>query len=340
MSNTPPRRGERRPAPRTTPKAEPQAETRPARPAQSARANRTTSPPRQPRRDDRYDRYERDSRDSRYQRDDRYDDYPQSDRSYRPARQGGRNVAPQGRRAAYSRTGYSRYAAPRRDVFPVIMGAVIGMLVVGILIVGYLLLTRPSDTGPVASTDNGASTQPTALAANDASGQATAASMGQTPDASLNVAKTQTMAALRPAGGLGTPMPDEGNAHVGDGEAITYKNYPPTSGTHYNTPLQAGFYDTTQQEGNFVHSLEHGYIVIYYKPDLPAATKQQLKDAYSKLPLGKYGKSKAVIVPYTNMPTPMAIAAWDRLMLLNTFNYDEIQAFYQQYVDKGPEDVP
>jgi hypothetical protein len=220
------------------------------------------------------------------------------------------------------------------------MGAVIGMLLVGILIVGYLLLTRPSTTAPVAAVNNSDSTQPTAVTINGVAGQPTAASMGQTPDTGVNVAKTQTMAALRPAGGLGTPMPDEGNAHVGDGEPITYKNYPPSSGTHYSTPADAGFYDQTVPEGKFVHSLEHGYIVIFYKPDLPAATKQQLKDAYSKLPLSKYGKVKAVIVPYTNMSTPMAIAAWDRLMLLNSFNYDEIQTFYQQYVDKGPEDVP
>jgi hypothetical protein len=40
------------------------------------------------------------------------------------------------------------------------------------------------------------------------------------------------------------------------------------------------------------------------------------------------------------MSTPLAIAAWDRLLLLNDFNFDEIQTFYQEWVDKGPEDVP
>jgi len=235
-----------------------------------------------------------------------------------------------------------RYAAPpSRDIFPVMMGAVVGMLVVGILIVVYLLLTRNNGvTAPIAA-DNSSSSQPTLPArTNDATGQPTAASMDRTSNPAVNVAGTQTMQVLRPAGGLGTPMPDEGNAHVGDGELITYKSYPPSSGTHYSTPADAGFYDQPVAEGKFVHSLEHGYIVIYYKPDLPEATKQQLKDTFSKLPLGKYGKVKAVIVPYTNMTTPMAIAAWDRLMLLNSYNYDEIQTFYKEWVDKGPEDVP
>jgi hypothetical protein len=164
--------------------------------------------------------------------------------------------------------------------------------------------------------------------------------MDRTVEPNSTPAGLQTMVAIRPATGLGTPVADEGNTHVDDGQPITYKVYPPTSGTHYNNPTAAGFYDTTVPEGNFVHSLEHGYIVIYYKPDVPDATKQQLKDLMTQLPLGKYGKVKLVIVPYTNMSTPFAIAAWDRLLLLNQYSPDEIKTFYQQWVDKGPEDVP
>jgi len=164
--------------------------------------------------------------------------------------------------------------------------------------------------------------------------------MDRTVEPNTTPAGLQTMVAIRPATGLGTPIADEGNTHVADGEPITYKVYPPASGTHYNNPTSAGFYDTTVPEGNFVHSLEHGYIVIYYKPDVPDATKQQLKDLMTQLPLGKYGKVKLVIVPYSNMSTPLAIAAWDRLLLLNQYSPDEIKTFYQQWVDKGPEDVP
>jgi len=219
------------------------------------------------------------------------------------------------------------------------MGAVVGALIVGLLFALYLLLSR--NNGPTlqsAATDNNSSGQN--ISADSAPGQPTSAAMSRTSDPNSTPAGLQTMQAIRPAEGLGTPVADEGNAHVADGEAITYKVYPPVSGTHYDVPTAAGFYDTTVQEGNFVHSLEHGYIVIYYKPDIPEATKQQLKDLMTQLPLDKYGKVKLVIVPYTNMTTPLAIGAWDRLLLLNQYSPDEIKTFYQQWVDKGPEDVP
>ena len=216
------------------------------------------------------------------------------------------------------------------------MGSLVGALVVGLLIVVYLLVSHGNNSPTVPNTTaagNGAASQPTTAAGGQAMAQSTT-STGST-------AAQLTMVANRPANGLGTPMPDEGNQHVADGEVITYKNYPPTSGTHYSTPEGAGFYTNTVPEGNFVHSLEHGYIVLYYKPDLPDATKQQLKDLMTTLPNGKYGKVKMVIVPYTQgMTTPLAIAAWDRILPLSDYNFDVIKTFYQQYVDKGPEDVP
>jgi hypothetical protein len=220
------------------------------------------------------------------------------------------------------------------------MGAVVGALIVGLLFVVYLLVSR--NNGPTLQNAVTADNSPTQSAASGSgvSDQPTTSAMNRTVEPDSTPAGLQTMVAIRPATGLGTPIADEGNNHVDDGQPITYKVYPPVSGTHYNNPTSAGFYDTTVPEGNFVHSLEHGYIVIYYKPDVPDATKQQLKDLMTQLPLDKYGKVKLVIVPYTNMSTPLAIAAWDRLLLLNQYSPDEIKTFYQEWVDKGPEDVP
>lgn len=213
------------------------------------------------------------------------------------------------------------------------MGAVVGMLVVGVMITVYLLVTR--DSGTTTTTTNANTTAATSNA--NAANQPTAApTMAQ----SANASGIQTMQAIRPATGLGTPMPDEGNNHVDEGQPITYKNYPPSSGTHYGSTADYGFHEDQVAEGKFVHSMEHGAIVIYYKPDIGDAIKQQLKDAYTKLPLGKYGKVKLAIVPYTNMTTPLAIAAWDRLLPISTYNFEEIQTFYNEWVDKGPEDVP
>lgn len=138
----------------------------------------------------------------------------------------------------------------------------------------------------------------------------------------------------------GTPVPDEGKSHVSDGETITYKNYPPSSGSHYGTTADYGFSETEVAEGKLVHDLEHGAIVLYYKPDLPADVLNNLRQVYNKLPAAKYGKVKLVIMPYSKLQTPLAIAAWTRVQPFSEYNFEQIKAFYQALVDKGPEDVP
>jgi hypothetical protein len=201
-----------------------------------------------------------------------------------------------------------------------------GALLVGLLVVGYVVLSRGGSSGVMSQ----ASDQPQAVvtAGAQSAQDATPATATVIPEVSA------------PAAGLGTPMPDEGNAHVADGTVIIYKNYPPSSGPHYNTTAPYGFYEQSVPEGNFVHNLEHGAVVLYYKPDVPDEVKKQLRDLMTMLPREEGGDVRMLIVPYTKMPTPLAIAAWDRLLLINEFNFDEIRAFYQEWVNRGPERVP
>src|SRR5437660_989147 len=79
---------------------------------------------------------------------------------------------------------------------------------------------------------------------------------------------------------IGVKIASEGSAsHVPDGSPLTYKHYPPSSGHHYPSPAPAGISATAIPEGRWVHSLEHGYIVILYKPTAGGApTDAQLRD--------------------------------------------------------------
>ena len=47
-------------------------------------------------------------------------------------------------------------------------------------------------------------------------------------------------------------------------EKFKYNSNPPTSGPHDVEWIKAGIYDVPQGDGNLVHSLEHGYIIISY----------------------------------------------------------------------------
>lgn len=146
----------------------------------------------------------------------------------------------------------------------------------------------------------------------------------------------------------GIAVPDEGRTHVDVGTPIQYKSYPPASGPHFPSAVEAGVYPNAQMpqypnalpEGFWVHNLEHGYITLLYKPGTDAATVQQLAGLMTQLPPSKYGRVKLVVTPYERMETPITAVAWGYRLPLQTFDRDAIRAFYKAHVDRGPEDLP
>jgi hypothetical protein len=135
----------------------------------------------------------------------------------------------------------------------------------------------------------------------------------------------------------GTAMPYEGSDHVGPSEPITYTNYPPTSGRHYPGTAEYGFSYKEIAEGFLVHSMEHGAVVLYYRPDLPESVKEKIRKLFTQIPPDKDGLVKLIAVPYPKLQTPMAVAAWTRLLPLSDFDFEQILAFYRAWVSKGPE---
>lgn len=148
-----------------------------------------------------------------------------------------------------------------------------------------------------------------------------------------------TNAADKASQQVGIAVPDEGRGHVPEGSAITYKSYPPASGPHYPSPTKADFYSNPVPEGTFVHNLEHGYIVILYKPSVDQATKQQLQQAVQDFPKSKFGTIKLIVAPYDKMDTPITALAWDWKLPLETFDRAQLEQFYRAHVDRGPEDL-
>src|SRR5437016_5859538 len=66
---------------------------------------------------------------------------------------------------------------------------------------------------------------------------------------------------------------DEGRGHLSGSETPQYHTIPPTSGNHNPVPLPAGVYDNNVDVTQLVHSLEHGYVIMYYNN---AATTDQI----------------------------------------------------------------
>ena len=145
----------------------------------------------------------------------------------------------------------------------------------------------------------------------------------------------------KPVAAQGHQVPIEGNRqHVAQGQVIQYRNRPPSSGDHYDQPAGYGFFQREIPTGNWVHDLEHGGIVVLYRPDLCDDTCQsQLQDVYNSAPSSALfpGTRKMLVGPYQDMDHAIATVAWGWLDEMDQFDKDRILAFYKTHVDKGPE---
>ena len=115
---------------------------------------------------------------------------------------------------------------------------------------------------------------PTATPAPGASPTEASPSPAPTPSPSPEPQPTQR---------LGFATQDLGRSHVAPGETVDYDFCPPTSGNHYNlagqAPLPRAFYGpgTVLRPQNWVHNLEHGYVVLLYKGEPSQAVLDQIR---------------------------------------------------------------
>ena len=132
----------------------------------------------------------------------------------------------------------------------------------------------------------------------------------------------------------------EGWVHVPEGSPITYQANPPASGPHY--PVWGRYREHTQAlpRGYWVHNLEHGAIVLLYRPDAPAAAIQELRQAYNALPNDPAcGHKRALLTADPLLPQPVAAVAALRVMMGDRLDPAWVRAFTDSYRGMGPEAV-
>jgi len=131
----------------------------------------------------------------------------------------------------------------------------------------------------------------------------------------------------------GERVREVGNPHIPVGTKGTgYTSNPPTSGEHYGSEAKWDVYTQPVPDELVIHNLEHGGIWISYKDpnDTELAAKlAQVARRYS---------TKVIVTPRPQNDAPLAVAAWGRLLKLQTFDEQKIVAFINAYRGKvGPE---
>ncbi len=150
--------------------------------------------------------------------------------------------------------------------------------------------------------------------------------------------------------------PIVGRDHVPEGTTVaTYNSNPPSSGPHWFTsnpkwpaPAPSGIYDHALFDEQLVHNLEHGYVWVSYNPKLVGS---DLSQASSEAGLNASGKEvvnslkdivnkdkwKVVLEPRDKDDSMIALAAWGRVLKLDSPDYNKIKDFIKTYRDTGPE---
>ena len=121
--------------------------------------------------------------------------------------------------------------------------------------------------------------------------------------------------------------------HVDEGEVVTYATSPPNSGSHYARWARSGVYETALEPRNWVHNLEHGWVVILHRPDAPAETIETLKSLYADPPSDaqcRSGVTRLIVTPFDGLQSDVALIAWRRTLLLDTLDRDTLAAFFSR----------
>jgi hypothetical protein len=107
---------------------------------------------------------------------------------------------------------------------------------------------------------------------------------------------------------------------------------------HYGTLPQAAeyrMYETPLTPGRWVHMLEHGAVVVLYRPDLcNSDCVQQLGKFYDSAPRSSLVPVRHLtITPYQDMDHAIAVVAWGYVDEMDQFDADRIMADFKSKVD-------
>jgi len=127
---------------------------------------------------------------------------------------------------------------------------------------------------------------------------------------------------------------DLGRGHVPFGTEITYNSLPPTSGRHYSSWINPGYYVDEQEPKQLVHSLEHGHVIVYYGEDIDQASKDTLIDWTSDF---RNEWAGLLVAPFEIEGEGVILNAWRTTLTLDKFDPAITAAFIDRYRGRGPE---
>ncbi len=132
-------------------------------------------------------------------------------------------------------------------------------------------------------------------------------------------------------------FPSNGANHVSSDSDIDYERVPPLSGPHYSQAASADFYEERVPLGSLVHSLEHGYVVVYYDPGAitpeARADLQNLTATYDE----RWESVIAAPHPEDDPASAYVVTAWQVRLATDEYDPETVRAFMDAFRGRGPE---
>jgi hypothetical protein len=149
---------------------------------------------------------------------------------------------------------------------------------------------------------------------------------------------------VRPAEGEEVPVMASVDHVPIDGNPGTYYSDPPTSGPHYASQLDAGFYDEIDVEeigpypvGYLVHNLEHGYVIFWYNCNLLESEEcSELKGEIQKV-MDDAKNFKVIAFPWATIDVPVVITSWGRMQRFESFDIETASSYVSRNRNRAPE---
>ncbi|SDQ24162.1 DUF3105 domain-containing protein [Microbacterium sp. cf332] len=105
---------------------------------------------------------------------------------------------------------------------------------------------------------------------------------------------------------------------------VEYPQTPPAGGEHNPYWLNCGIYTEPQANENAVHSMEHGAVWMTYDP-------ARVSDADIETLKGYMPSTYAILSPYPDMDTPIAVSAWNAQLKVDSADDERIGEFFTEY---------
>lgn len=117
-----------------------------------------------------------------------------------------------------------------------------------------------------------------------------------------------------------------GQDHVDD---PVYDVRPPPGGDHLDRWESCGFFAVEIDDGNAVHSLEHGAVWVAYRPDLDDTQVDELESLANV-------ETHLLVSPYPDLDTPLMLVAWGVRLPLDSVDDERFDRFLATFI-RGPQ---